>query len=351
MKKPIACGAFKSYVIDENANIWYFGADVNGIQQLPAETGTSRMIAVAAGCYHALFLDDAGKVWGLGYNNSFQLGIADSPAAIITLRLIPLPETEIVAIACGDYHSLLLDAEGFVWASGDNLNGQCGNFNVRSKQPSFRKIDDLQNIRDIQASVQFSMFLSDDGEVWTCGNFPKNSASSELRLVSVPPIRAMAAGVYFCLLIDFEGKVWGYGDNDFGQLGCPTFAVGTPTMFRELPPIRACAAGWNFCIFLGEDNSFWTTGCNTHGTLCDGKTASPGCDRPIRIETEPPIVTVSCGWNHSLFVDCDGDVWCSGEGKKLPFGKTECTSVLTRVAFQQKIPVERRKHVKSARKI
>ena len=141
--------------------------------------------------------------------------------------------------------------------------------------------------------------------------------------------------------------------NDQGQLGDLPQTVHTPTTLQGLPPIRTCAAGWNFCIFLGEDDSLWTMGCNTHGTLCNG-TFSGISRSPIKIAEAPIVVTVSCGWNHSLFVDCDGNAWCSGEGNNLPFGSSECVSVLSSVGFPKRIQVTanmKSKNVKSARKI
>ena len=136
------------------ANKWY-----------KTDNRSTGMIAVAAGYNHALFLDEAGKLWGLGFNTSYQLGIAESRATLITPHPIPL-QMKIVAIACGDYHSVLLDENGFVWAAGENYGGQCGSRNAAgrgTKQTSFKKID------DIQAAANLSMFLGEDGRVWTCG--------------------------------------------------------------------------------------------------------------------------------------------------------------------------------------
>ena len=354
MRKTVACGANRSYAIDEEGDIWCFGVEINRVQQITLESGLPRMIAVAAGCHHALFLDSAGKVWGFGDNNIYQLGISNNTDTIISPLLLPLPpEIEIVAITCGDYHSLLLDAEGFVWASGQNANGQVGETDGALLLKSFRKMN-LQNISDIQAAAHYSMFLSNDGQVSTCGKLPKTDPSAILRVISVPPIRAMAAGVYFCLLVDFEGNVWGYGENDFGQLGMfPKTYVSPPTIFANLPPIRACGAGWNFSIFLGEDDSLWTVGSNSNGTLCNGTTSFTGNSKPVKIEA-PPILAVSCGWNHSLFLGYNGDAWCTGEGKKLPFGSSECVSLLTKIEYPKQIlthGMNRKKNVKSARKI
>src|SRR3990167_10660439 len=180
MKKTIACGANRSYAIDEEGDIWCFGVEINRVQQITLESGLPRMIAVAAGCHHALFLDSAGKVWGFGDNNIYQLGISNNTDTIISPLLLPLPpEIEIVAITCGDYHSLLLDAEGFVWASGENVNGQVGETYGALLLKSFRKMN-LQNISDIQAAGNYSMFLSNDGQVRTCGNLPKTDLSAIL---------------------------------------------------------------------------------------------------------------------------------------------------------------------------
>ena len=353
MRQTVVGGADQSYAIDEDGCIWGFGLYTSGVQQITSGSEFPRMVAAAAGCNHALFLDDVGRVWGIGENGNYQLGMPADFKQSKTPILIPLPfDKEIVGIACGDFHSLLLDATGAVWASGYNISGQVGRpKGEATSQQSFMVINNLNRIREVRAASLFSLFLDEDGKVWTCGEFPKGTSDSNLRVINVPPIKEMAAGVYFCLLVDFEGAVWGTGVNDHGQLGPENNGANlTPTKFPGLPPIRLCSAGWNFSIFLGEDDSLWTSGCNTYGTLCNGTNVSHSTAQKIEA---PPLLGVSCGWNHCLLLDYDGNVWCCGEAKKLTFKDNFSISSLTRIPFPKLIMLmhSKPKNVKSARNI
>ena len=41
-------------------------------------TNGNDVVAVAAGCYHSLFVKRDGTLWAMGYNDSGQLGLGDS---------------------------------------------------------------------------------------------------------------------------------------------------------------------------------------------------------------------------------------------------------------------------------
>jgi alpha-tubulin suppressor-like RCC1 family protein len=78
--------------------------------------------AVACGESHTLALDASGLLWAWGWNYFGQLGTGDT-----TPRFQPVPIMhDIKAISAGQYFSLALDSRGRVWAWGDNSNGQLG---------------------------------------------------------------------------------------------------------------------------------------------------------------------------------------------------------------------------------
>ncbi|KJX99872.1 mitochondrial protein Fmp25 [Zymoseptoria brevis] len=105
----------------------------------PKDLGYSEKVtSIAGGLEHALLLTSKGRVFSTASaSDSFpsrgQLGVPgltwntrpagsfDQPHEISTLRGFPVKK-----IACGDYHSLALDAEGRVFTWGDNASGQLG---------------------------------------------------------------------------------------------------------------------------------------------------------------------------------------------------------------------------------
>ena len=86
------------------------------------------------------------------------------------VRALPLEPGDIVRVAGGGGHTLLLDRAGAVYSSGWNSVGQLG---LGHTQPVsvFTKVDSFcDNIVEIAAGWDFSIFLTEHGEVFTCGN-------------------------------------------------------------------------------------------------------------------------------------------------------------------------------------
>lgn len=105
----------------------------------PAQLASGEKVtSIASGLEHALLLTNKGRVFSTASaSDSFpsrgQLGVPgltwntrpegsfDQPHEVTTLRGFPIKSA-----ACGDYHSLVLDDAGRVFAWGDNASGQLG---------------------------------------------------------------------------------------------------------------------------------------------------------------------------------------------------------------------------------
>src|SRR5437016_5234834 len=77
---------------------------------------------IAAGRYHSLMLKSDGSVWGMGANNSGQLGDGAPYSFLGTSTNQPeeIFSSGFAGISCAAYHSLFLKADGSLWATGDN---------------------------------------------------------------------------------------------------------------------------------------------------------------------------------------------------------------------------------------
>src|SRR5581483_1076474 len=91
------------------------------------QTPLTGIVAIACGYYHNLALKDDGTVWAWGADWGFQLGNDsenDTSYALQVFTAEGTPLNEVVAIACGDSHNLVIRADGTVWAWGYNDNGE-----------------------------------------------------------------------------------------------------------------------------------------------------------------------------------------------------------------------------------
>jgi|HubBroStandDraft_6_1064221.scaffolds.fasta_scaffold825014_1 alpha-tubulin suppressor-like RCC1 family protein len=80
------------------------------------------VIFIAAGGQHTLYIDANGMLWATGSNSAGQLGDGTT-----TNRLSPVQVASGVASAAGGYtHSLFLKTDGTLWAMGDNQYGELG---------------------------------------------------------------------------------------------------------------------------------------------------------------------------------------------------------------------------------
>lgn len=95
--------------------------------------------AISAGLDHAIVLDTSGEVWSFGDNSFNQFGISyrDLQGATFPHKLTGVKE--IVQIASGNFHNLLLDSQSRVWAFGSNFDMQLGRKTTDRDHSQFRK--------------------------------------------------------------------------------------------------------------------------------------------------------------------------------------------------------------------
>ena len=179
----------------------------------------SNIISVNAGVSHSLALDENGRIWEFGGNNSSSKA-----------KLVPGENgngylENIVAIAtCAN--SLAVDSSGQVWE-------------WTSGSPAI--VSGLSNIIDVAAGVNYYIAFDSDGFLWKwdSSTSPYQITDGEMNTDSgyLENISAADAGYYeFELAVDSDGNVWSFGDNTNGRLG-----VGD-TNNRTEPAMAECVA-------------------------------------------------------------------------------------------------------------
>ncbi len=165
----------------------------------------NRIVAVAAGAAHSIFLSDRGWPFMAGSALQGRLGLfSDETAAANYMSVHPtrldvcnpewraprgkqdrkeVPALRIREVAAADGHSLLLDEEGSVWAFGVDSNGRCSG--VQPKPTPLEKYSDgrakpsrfdvhcirlpmivKRGVAAISASKTQSVLLLRDGTAW-----------------------------------------------------------------------------------------------------------------------------------------------------------------------------------------
>jgi len=121
---------------------------------------------VAAGVGHTLMIDADGNVWAWGANEFGQLGIGSSDDQTAPCQIDTL--TGIIAVAAGDTHSVALDGDGNVWVWGNNDKYQLGLGTTENSNIPV-KLTTISGVKVISAAGNYSLAVKTDGTLWSWG--------------------------------------------------------------------------------------------------------------------------------------------------------------------------------------
>lgn len=119
---------------------------------------------IAAGEKHSLVTSKTGKVFSFGYNQQGQLGQGNIENQCRPKLVEGIIGHNIVQVAAGRNHSLILDSKGDVYASGSDLYGQIGMPDKETVRTNFSHVLSLMsvNVAQIYAGGLHSFVVLDD---------------------------------------------------------------------------------------------------------------------------------------------------------------------------------------------
>lgn len=202
--------------------------------------------------YHSLVVHADGTVYAWGCNDKGQLGDGNTTNLDLPIKVLKgaysgstylgdNPDNKIIAVAGGREHSLALAADGTVFAWGENAYGRLGDNTTT---------DRLIPIKVLMGAYSGTTYLGDN---------PSNK------------IIAIAAGRYSSTALAQDGNVYAWGRNYYGELGDGS------TTERHMP-IKVVKGAYNGSTYLGDD-------------------------------TDNKIIAVARGESHALAVAADGTVF------------------------------------------
>ena len=278
--KEIAIAEFHSLALNEKGEIFGWGGNLfnklgqtNGLCGLPSKIYIKRkIVSIACGDYHSCALSENGVLytWGGGgesYNKG-QCGHGnkkdvDNPKK---LEFFTKKGIHILRVACGGYHTIVMDEKNDLYGFGKGIFGQCG-YGQPEDADFPRKIifndKNLNKIIDIKCGGEHTLFLSDTGRVYACGH--------------------------------------GY----FGQLGLGNNKnVKTPILVHSLTNknIIEIAAGWSHSLVLTDDGYVYSAGCGKFGELGLGENKNRYNYTWVRKLGTMNVKHIYAGGHHSLCI-------------------------------------------------
>ncbi|XP_041773401.1 probable E3 ubiquitin-protein ligase HERC4 isoform X1 [Anopheles merus] len=240
----ISCGTAHSLALTNWGQVFSWGSNAvgqlghdaeNGRQPTPRmikAIGAKHVVQIASGQYHCLALTNNGELYAWGSNSYGQLGIGTTSEKVPMPTLIQsLAGVPIAFIACGGNHSFAVSKSGAIFGWGKNTFGQLGlnDLNSRCYPTQLRTLRSL-GVRYISCGDDFSVFLTNEGGVFTCGagtfgQLGHGSCSNEIVPRKVfelmgSKITQIACGRRHTLaFVPSRGKIYGFGLGGVGQLG------------------------------------------------------------------------------------------------------------------------------------
>eukprot|EP00058_Branchiostoma_floridae_P011700 XP_002597188.1 hypothetical protein BRAFLDRAFT_276208 [Branchiostoma floridae] len=300
---------------------------------------------------------EKGKVWGTGVNTESQLGLQKAVRSthegartvILDYVIAPAPvdlpltnpqETQVLQVACGRAHTLILtDGEG-VFSLGNNAYGQCGRPVVENEE--YRGSSQINRVRiegkvkQMAAGLDHSLFLTEEGEVYSCGWGADGQTGlghyeSEHRPTKLlgdmegEKITQVATFADCCLAVSEKGELFGWGNSEYNQLASvtETTQVNVPRLlpFDYVGKAVQVAVGGTICAVLNDQGQVYVWG---YGILGKG----PNLEETPIPEQLPealfgqndfnPDVTVKeikAGLNSFAAVTTSGDLYTWGVNK------------------------------------
>ena len=317
-----------------------------------------RVRAMSAGTLHSHCLTEDGAVYTWGFEQHGQLGLSQAALAggrPLRPRLVTALEGKgVCAMSATVTHSLFLTEDGAAYSCGRRRFcglERCGDDQAFQWEPAYVEALRHVKLRQVACGPSMSYFLTEDGEVWACGDGrhgqlgqgnEQNEFGEPKLMKAFEGVRicAVAAGTHHALFVDEAGAVYSVGDGSHGGLGHGnTERQHVPKLVEALSGVRVCAVscGAEHSLFLTENGQVYSCGLGKAGRLGHGTQESLDVPTLIRTFSRMRVISICAGNLHSLFISGSGAIWSCGEGKygSLGHGDERCKGVPRRIEHFQ----------------
>jgi alpha-tubulin suppressor-like RCC1 family protein len=331
-----------SLVISNDSTVYSFGYNAGQLglgdtdeRNVPTLIPSlSNVKQVSCGQIHSLALLNDGTVYAFGINNAGQLGLGDTDDRNVPTLIPSL--SNVKQVSCGFAFSLALLNDGTVYAFGSNSYGELGLGND-CRTPTL--IPSLSNVKQVSCAAEHSLVLLNDGTVYALGhnNYGQlglgdnNDRNVPTLIPSLSNVKQVYCSYEHSLVLLENGTVYAFGYNSFGQLGLgDTNNRNVPTLIPSLSNVKQISCGYDFSLALLNDGTVYGFGDNYDGDLGLGNDTNGKCI-PTLIPSLSNVKQISCGYEHSLALLNNGDVYTFGhnDNGQLGLGDTNDRDVPT----------------------
>lgn len=284
----------------------------------------TRVLQVACGRAHSLVVTDEEGVFSIGNNAYGQCGRSIVEDEVYSgshiIHKIKGFSSRVVQVACGQDHSLFLTDTGKVYACGWGADGQTGlgHHNVSSSPVEVRGDLAGVEVKQISTYADCSLALSQDGQLYGWGNseYMQLAMAIEVTQINSPRhlplkgcgrvVQAVCGGTQVAILNDRgEVFVWGYGilgkGPNLSESKVPEMippSLFGRTKFNPSAAITRIRCGLNHFAAITDRGELFVWGKNVRGCLGIGKRDDQYF--PWRVTVPGEVVDVACGVDHMV---------------------------------------------------
>ncbi|GLI65760.1 hypothetical protein VaNZ11_009375 [Volvox africanus] len=261
-------------------------------------------------------------------------------------QLETLEDKDVVGLAGGAFHTAFVTADGELYTSGCNDNGQLGRRTPggsSSARPTHVTALESYNVAAAGCGATHTMVLTEQGGVlgWGGNEFGQTGCGSEgpdqhhprpIKGLGDQRVVRLAVGANHALMLSGSGGVFAVGQGSFGALGQGEGLLenrSTPVPVLPLMPLGVVqvAAGENHSAALTADGRLYTWGRGKYGQLGHGDWGNR--PRPVQVASLRGIRTkqVSCGADHTLVL-AEAEAETEGKGGTGGADSSACRSLV-----------------------
>ena len=282
---------------------------------------------VVSGNDHTLCISNENTVFSIGYSEDSAHGFTSKNSSSFDLsspKMIP-SLIHIKSVVSVHTHSVCLDNDGNVFTFGSNLFGLLG-IGVDGESLKSTHIPQKINLppcKQVSCGNEFTICLTEDGLVYSFGyNFYGQLGlgndeiyNSPQLISSLKDVEFIECGSFFTFCKTFNNEIYCWGYNDYAPLGLEnTDNQNIPILCSSLSneDVVDIKCGSLHTLALTSSGDVLSCGYNLCGQL--GRKTDDDYSSPFqKIEDLPEITRIKCGYDYSMCIDTNTDLYVFGD--------------------------------------
>ncbi len=363
-KLQVIAGSHQSAYINGNNKLYMCGRNnlgaigngsTNDIYSLTAVSGNIAFKEVSLGKSSTLLISNTtytpgfslgiatnGDLYSWGGNKYGQLGNnkTSTTATVLTPTKVA---SSIQKVSAGQNHCIALNSSGKLLTWGSATSGKLGNGSTSGTVTSPTQLNVSTTFKEISAGYSHSIAIDKDGYLWSWGSassgkLGNNNTSTTVKVPTKVPnmpsnikFTKISAGYDHNLAIDTNGNIWSWGANTKGQLGrgfkvanlnnlntrrvtsragitITNTTVKVPTQITTGTKFIDISCGYQYSMFIDENGNLYGCGLNDFGQLGTGNNEDQKTVTKITIPNNQPVLKVSATVKHTLIIDAQENI-------------------------------------------